>query len=104
MSPGRATVEVVLPYHLRTLAHLDGGVSVDAGDTPTLASVLDALEATHPELQGTIRDPATGRRRPFVRFFACGDDISHQSLDTALPAAVARGDQPLLVVGAMAGG
>ena len=96
-------IRVVLPYHLRTLAKVDGEVAVEVA-APTAQAVLDALEAEHPALRGTIRDPATGRRRAFVRFFACGEDVSHEPLDGALPDAVARGDEPLLVVGAMAGG
>lgn len=92
---------VVLPYHLRTLAKVDGEVVVEAG---TVAEVLDALEARHPVLRGTLRDPATGVRRPFVRFFACSEDLSHEGPDAALPVAVLRGDEPFLVMGAMAGG
>ena len=95
-------IRVVLPYHLRNLARVDGEVQVEAA--PTQRAVLDALEAAHPSLRGTIRDQASGRRRAFVRFFACGEDISHTGPDDALPDAVARGDEPLLVVGAMAGG
>lgn len=96
-------IRVVLPYHLRQLAKVDGEVAVDAA-APTARGVLDALEAAHPALRGTIRDAATGRRRAFVRLFACEEDLSHEDLDAALPDAVARGDEPLLVVGAMAGG
>ncbi|MFP5219466.1 MAG: MoaD/ThiS family protein [Actinomycetes bacterium] len=96
-------IRVVLPYHLRALAKVDGEVVVDA-QPPTARAVLDALEAEHPALRGTIRDPATGRRRAFVRLFACEEDLSHEDLDAPLPDAVARGDEPLLVVGAMAGG
>jgi hypothetical protein len=92
---------VVLPYHLRTLAKVDGEVTVDASTT---REVLDALEAAHPALRGTLRDAASGRRRPFVRFFACQEDLSHQGEDEPLPDAVLRGDEPFLVVGAMAGG
>lgn len=91
---------VVLPYHLRTLAKVDGEVRVEAG---TLAEVLDALEATYPALSGTLRDHA-GKRRPFVRFYACAEDLSHGPYDEALPAAVLAGTEPVLVVGAMAGG
>ena len=93
---------VVLPYHLRTLAGVDGEVVLD--DAATAADVLDALERLHPPLRGTIRDAATGRRRPFVRFFACGEDLSHEPLDAPLPDAVRSGAEPFLVVGAMAGG
>jgi hypothetical protein len=92
---------VVLPYHLRTLAKVDGEVLVEARTT---TEVLDALEAAHPVLRGTLRDPASGKPRPFVRFYACSEDLSHASHDEALPDAVLRGDEPFLVVGAMAGG
>lgn len=92
---------VVLPYHLRSLAKADGELSVEA---TTAREVLDALEQAHPALRGTMRDPVTGARRPFVRFFACREDLSHDSLDARLPDPVLRGDEPLLVVGAMAGG
>jgi molybdopterin synthase sulfur carrier subunit len=97
-------IRVVLPAHLRKLARVDGEVAVAVAGTPTVHAVLDAVEARHPVLRGTIRDPATGRRRPLVRFFVCGEDVSHAPLDAVLPDAVARGDEPLLVVGAMAGG
>jgi molybdopterin synthase sulfur carrier subunit len=96
-------IRVVLPYHLRTLAKVDGEVSLDVA-APTTQAVLDALEERHPELRGTIRDPRSGDRRAFVRFFACGEDLSHEAPDAPLPDAVARGAEPLLVVGAMAGG
>ncbi|MCW2607159.1 MAG: hypothetical protein JWO60_1852 [Frankiales bacterium] len=96
------TVRVVLPAHLRALAQVHGEVSVD-GPTTT-AQVLDALEAAHPALGGTMRDRATGERRPFVRFFACREDLSHEPLDATLPGPVLLGEEPLLVVGAMAGG
>jgi len=92
---------VVLPYHLRSLAKLDGEVQLEAGTT---REVLDALEAAHPALRGTLRDAGSGQRRPFVRFYACSEDLSHASLDDPLPDAVLRGDEPFLVVGAMAGG
>ena len=92
---------VVLPYHLRTLAKVDGELVLEG---TTVREVLDALEARHPVLVGTVRDPATGKRRPFVRLFACREDLSHDSPDEPLPAAVLRGEEPLLVVGAMAGG
>jgi sulfur-carrier protein len=97
----QAQTRVVLPYHLRALAHVDGEVVLTAG---TLGQLLDALEAAHPALRGTVRDPATGRRRPFVRFFACREDLSHTGLDDPLPDDVLSGREPLLVVGAMAGG
>lgn len=96
-------IRVLLPAHLRQLAHCDKEVQVDvAAATPR--AVLDALEARYPVLCGTIRDSRTGERRAFVRFFACEEDISHESPDAALPAAVADGREPFMVVGAMAGG
>jgi hypothetical protein len=98
------SVRVVLPAHLRTLAHVSGEVTVQAAGPVTTASVLDALEALHPQLRGTIRDPVSGRRRAFVRFFAERQDLSHEPPDAPLPDAVVRGAEPLLVVGAMAGG
>jgi hypothetical protein len=97
-------VRVVLPAHLRKLARQEREVVLDVAGPITLGGVLDALEARHPVLRGTIRDQVTRRRRPFVRFFACEQDLSHDSPDTPLPDAIARGDEPLLVVGAMAGG
>lgn len=96
------TVRVVLPAHLRTLARCEREITVTA--VPTQRGVLDAVEQAHPVLRGTLRDPATGRRRPFVRFFACELDLSHDPPDDALPTPVATGAEPLLVVGAMAGG
>ncbi len=99
-----SSVTVVLPAHLRALAAVDGDVHLDVPGTPTQRSVLDALEARFPMLVGTTRDRGTGLRRPFVRFFACGLDLSHDAPDTALPEQVARGVEPFLVVGAMAGG
>ncbi len=95
---------VKLPTHLRRLAEVDGVVELEVGDPVTTAAVLDALEARHPVLRGTIRDHRTLRRRPFVRFFACEQDLSHEAPDAPLPDAVARGVEPFLVVGAMAGG
>ena len=95
-------IRVVLPSHLRELAHCDRETAVDA--VPTQRAVLDALEALHPAIRGTIRDPASGLRRPFIRFFACEEDLSHESPDAPLPAAVAEGREPFRVVGAMAGG
>ena len=92
---------VVLPYHLRNLARVDGEVMLQAS---TIGQVLDALEDTYPALRGTLRDPVTAKRRPFVRFFACEQDLSHTSYEEPLPAAVVRGDEPFLVIGAMAGG
>lgn len=97
-------IVVKLPAHLRTLARVDGAVSLDVEAPVTQASVLDALEARYPVLRGTIRDHRTRLRRPFVRFFACEQDLSHDAPDLPLPEAVARGDEPLLIVGAMAGG
>src|SRR5579883_1620261 len=97
-------IRVILPAHLRTLARVDGAVDLQVESPVTLCSVLDALEARYPVLRGTIRDHATLQRRPFVRFFACEEDLSHASPDGPLPAAVAQGAEPLLVVGAMAGG
>ena len=99
-----ASVCVVLPAHLRALAAVDGDVHLDVVGTLTQRSVLDALEGRFPVLVGTIRDRATGQRRAFVRFFACGQDLSHDAPDTALPEQVARGVEPFMVVGAMAGG
>ena len=93
---------VVLPAHLRDLARVHGEVDLDGATTQR--AVVDALEAAYPALLGTIRDPATGRRRPFVRFFACREDLSHAAPDDALPDAVVRDEEPLLVLGAMAGG
>ncbi|HKC83956.1 MAG TPA: MoaD/ThiS family protein [bacterium] len=97
-------IRVVLPAHLRTLAHVDGELKLDVEGQATQRSVLDALEACYPMLRGTIRDQVTHQRRPFVRFFACEEDLSHESPDTPLPDAVAIGTEPFLVVGAMAGG
>jgi hypothetical protein len=94
-------IRVVLPYHLRSLAKVEGEVQVEA---KTVSEVLDALESEHPVLVGTMRDPATGKRRNFVRFFACKEDLSHTSYDDPLPDAVLQGTEPFLVVGAMAGG
>lgn len=97
-------IRVVLPYHLKMLANVTGDVVLEVGSPVTLDAVLDALEARHPMLCGTIRDHATGQRRPLVRFFACEQDLSFEPLDTPLPPAVAAGIEPLLVVGAVAGG
>ena len=97
-------IRVVLPYHLRTLARVDGEVKLEVGDPVTVRSILDALEAQYPVLLGTIRDRVTQRRRPFVRFFACEQDLSHDPADTPLPEAVASGAEPFLVIGAIAGG
>jgi sulfur-carrier protein len=97
-------IRVELPAHLRTLARVGGEVQINVEGSVTLSSVLDALEAAFPVLRGTIRDHVSQRRRPFVRFFACEQDLSHEPPDTLLPAAVAAGIEPFLVVGAMAGG
>lgn len=97
-------IRVVLPAHLRTLARVEGDVGLDVAGPITLRSVLDALEARHPMLRGTIRDHVTLERRAFVRFFACQEDLSHQSTDAPLPEPVAAGREPLLVIGAIAGG
>ena len=97
-------IRVLLPYHLRTLARVDDEVTVQVDGPVTQGSVLDALEAAYPVLRGAIRDHGSRRRRPFVRFYACAEDLSHQSPDEPLPGAVARGAEPLLVVGAIAGG
>ena len=97
-------IRVVLPAHQRTLARVNDEVSLEVEGRATLASVLDALEARYPALRGTIRDHDTHKRRAFVRFFACEEDFSHETPDTPLPEAVLTGAEPLLVVGAMAGG
>lgn len=92
---------VVLPYHLKSLAKVDGEVTVEGS---TVTELVDALEAAYPALRGTIRDPATGQRRAFVRIYACEEDLSHQPVDEPLPAAVLDGREPVLVIGAMSGG
>ncbi len=97
-------IRLVLPAHLRTLAHVDGEVKLEVEGRATQRAVLDALEARYPMLRGTIRDHVTRQRRPFLRLFACEQDLSHESPDAPLPDAVATGAEPLLVVGAMAGG
>jgi sulfur-carrier protein len=97
-------IRVVLPHHLRTLAGVEGEVSLDVQERPTQRTVLDALEARHPVLRGTIRDHGTAERRDFIRFFACGRDITLDPADDPLPDEVAAGVEPLRVVGAMAGG
>jgi len=97
-------IRVVLPAHLRTLARVDYEVTLDVAGRATQRSVLDAVEASYPMLRGTIRDHVTQQRRPFVRFFACEQDLSHELPDTPLPDAVATGAEPFLVVGAMSGG
>lgn len=97
-------IRVVLPVHLRTLARIEGEVPLELAAPVTLSSVLDALETKYPALRGTIRDHVTLRRRPFVRFFACEEDLSLEPPDSRLPEAVASGAEPFLIVGAMAGG
>ncbi|NGZ96330.1 MAG: hypothetical protein CV089_09415 [Nitrospira sp. WS110] len=97
-------IRVVLPQHLQTLVRVSGEVTLDLADLVTVDSALDALESRYPMLRGTIRDHVTKRRRPFIRFFACEQDLSHERTDTPLPEAVANGMEPLLIVGAMAGG
>ena len=97
-------IRVVLPHHLRTLAQVEGDVALDVEGVVTQRSVLDALEAEYPVLGGTIRDRVTQQRRAFVRFFACEEDLSHEPLDAPLPEAVATGAEPLVVLGAIAGG
>ncbi len=95
---------IILPPHLRTLARVDGEVELDVETPVTQRSVLDALEARYPMLRGTIRDHVTQLRRPMVRFFACGEDLSRESPDAPLPAAIASGSEPFLIIGAIAGG
>jgi hypothetical protein len=97
-------IRVVLPAHLRTLARVDGEVKLDLAGAVTPRAVLDALEAEYPMLRGTMRDHVTRERRAFLRFYACGEDLSHESPDAPLPEAVTTGAEPFLVVGAMAGG
>ncbi len=97
-------IRVVLPAHLRTIAQVNGEVALEVAGQPTQRSVLDALEASYPTLRGTIRDHVTQQRRAFVRFFACEQDLSHESPDAPLPSAVAAGTEPFMVVGALAGG
>ena len=97
-------IRVVLPAHLRAIAHVDGEVALEVDGEITQRTVLDALESRYPSLRGTIRDQSTLKRRAFVRFFACEEDLSHEPPDDPLPEAVAKGSEPLLVVGAMAGG
>ncbi len=97
-------IRVMLPQHLRTLAHVGDEVQLDIKGAVTQRSVLDALEARYPALRGTIRDHVTLKRRPFVRFFACEQDLSHESPDTLLPDPVAKGAEPFMIIGAIAGG
>jgi molybdopterin synthase sulfur carrier subunit len=97
-------IRVVLPHHLRTLARVGKEIELQVKGPTTLGAVVDALEARYPMLRGTIRDHVTQQRRPFIRFFACGQDLSHQPPDASLPDAVASGAEPLWIVGAVAGG
>lgn len=97
-------IRIVLPAHLRTLARINGEVTLEIEDQATQQSILNALEARYPMLRGTIRDQVTQQRRPFIRFFACEQDLSHEQPDAPLPDAVATGEEPFLIVGAMAGG
>ena len=97
-------VRVVLPHHLRTLARVDGEVQLDVAGPVTSKVILDALEAKYPVLRGTVRDHTTQQRRPLVRFFACGEDISHESADLPLPDAITKGSEPFFIMGAIAGG
>lgn len=99
-----STMRVALPHHLRTLARVEGEVQLEVEGPATLGTVLDALESRYPVLRGTIRDPLTLQRRPLVRFFACKEDFSNETPDAQLPEAMAKGVEPLLIVGAMAGG
>lgn len=98
------TIRVVLPFHLRTLARVDGEVQLDVAEPVTIAAVLDVLEARYPNLRGTIRDHGTLKRRPFVRFYANREDLSHEPPETKLPDEILNGTEPFLIVGAMAGG
>lgn len=97
-------VRVILPLHLRTLARVDGEVEIAVEGAPTQRTILDALEARYPMLRGTVREHGTQQRRAFLRFFACNEDVSHQSADELLPAAIAAGAEPFMIVGAIAGG
>jgi hypothetical protein len=97
-------IRVILPFHLRNLAGVDGALALEVAPVATARTVVDAIEAAYPMLRGTIRDPLTRRRRAFVRFFACGTDVSHDVEDAPLPEAIALGREPFLIVGAIAGG
>ena len=97
-------IRIVLPHHLRTLAKVGDEVQLDVNGSATVRSLIDALESKYPVLRGTIRDHQTLKRRPLVRFFVCGEDISHESAETALPDAIVKGDEPFIVMGAIAGG
>ena len=97
-------IRIILPAHLRTLAQVTGEVTLDLAPPVTPRAIVDALEARFPALRGTVRDPASGRRRPLVRFFACEQDLSHEPMETPLPSSVAEGKEPFMIVGSMAGG
>jgi sulfur-carrier protein len=98
------TIRLVLPQHLRTLAQVGAEITLEVAAPVTVSRVLDVLEARYPMLRGTIRDHGTGKRRPFLRFFACEEDLSHDSMDAELPRPVAEGKEPLMIIGAIAGG
>jgi molybdopterin synthase sulfur carrier subunit len=97
-------ISVTLPTHLRALAQVTGPVALEVGEPVTQQTILDALEAAYPMLRGTIRDAVTKERRPFIRFFACGEDLSHEPVDASVPVEVVAGAQPFRIIGAMAGG
>jgi hypothetical protein len=97
-------IRVVLPHHLRTLARVGDEVQLEVNGSATVKSVLDALESRYPMLRGTIRDHGTQKRRPMVRFFVCGEDVSHDPADTVLPEAISKGAEPFIIMGAIAGG
>jgi hypothetical protein len=97
-------IRVILPHHLRTLARVDGEIELEVPDPPTPKTILDALETNYPTLRGTIREHDTQKRRPLVRFFACGEDISHAGANVRLPQDIAEGREPFIVMGAIAGG
>lgn len=101
---GRRRIRIVLPFHLRTLARTETEIAVEVEGPPTLRSALDALEKCYPVLAGTIRDHVTRKRRPFLRFYACRRDLSNEPPDIPLPEAIASGEEPLLIIGAIAGG
>jgi hypothetical protein len=97
-------IRVTLPQHLRELAHVNGEIALEVSETPTQTNLLDALETAYPMLRGTVRDPATSRRRPFIRFFAGEEDLSNDNPEALLPDSVAKGREPFRIIGAMAGG
>jgi hypothetical protein len=97
-------MRVILPFHLRNLARIEGELELEVPNPPTIGGVLDAVEARFPMLRGTIRDHGTLKRRPFIRFFACKEDLSFEPVDTPLPEAVVKGEEPFMIIGAMAGG